>query len=175
MVPDTGEITVKIGRGGQRKGHGGNTVVVAGQNKLTAGGGERGFGSNGGRGWSGGGGCGDAHKMGTGGRGGSNGGDGEPGNRGKGGYGNHVSGGRGSGAVLPSIPGLVLAPGRAGEPKASTSYSMDGGGGGGVTVNKQPEWRGKGERISYYLEGYGAGARGGYWGAANDGIVVIFG
>ena len=128
--------------------------MSAGQNTLIASGGEWGdhgrrvhyglpvrVGRQGaGRCWSGGGGYG----SGRGGRGGSNGEDGEAGT------GDHTApGGRGSGAVeLPRIPGLSLAPGRGGEPDGGC-----GGGGGGVTVNRGPEWT-----DTNCGEGYGGGS-----------------
>ena len=63
--------------------------------------------------------------------------------------------------VLPSIPGLLLAPGRGGEPDG-----RDGGGAGGVTGNAEPEWKDKNSG-----EGFGAGG-GSHFGT--DGVVVIF-
>ena len=130
-MPDTGQITVNIGQGGWVD-NGGDTVVEAGQDRLTARGGEVGI-VDGAEGWSGGGG--GLVLEGRAGRGGSNGGDGEA---------EIDTGclrGRGSGAVLPSIPGFVLAPGRGGEPD-------DGQNGGGgywerrARVGRQEVWRG---------------------------------
>ena len=65
------------------------------------------------------------------------------------------------GLLLPSIPGLVLAPGRGGKPNA-----WGGGGDGGVTGNAEPEWKDKNSG-----EGFGAGG-GSHFGT--DGVVVIF-
>ena len=128
---------------------GGDTVVEAGQERLTARGGEGG-GRDGGSGWSGGGG--------GGGRGGSNGGDGMAGD----GV-NMRRGGRGSGAELPPIPGLTLAPGRGGQPRGGY-----GGGGGGVLVDGRNPVRAE---DTLAREGYGVGG-GHYDGIA--GIVVIY-
>ena len=177
MVPDTGLISVNIGRGGSygdRNYDGGDTVVEAGwagrRVLLRARGGtsRRGkalyvYGWRGGCGWSGGGGCRTGER---GGRGGSNGSDGEaatgnpidP-------YSGFSKGGWGKGAVvLPSIPGLVLTPGWGGE-----SLSFFGGGGGGVSGNAEPEWRDE-----TCGEGYGAGGGGviGSWDGSDEVVVI---
>ena len=57
FVPESGLISVNIGRGGGYGYNGGDTVVEAGEVSLTAEGGEAGS-LGGGRGWSGGGGYG---------------------------------------------------------------------------------------------------------------------
>ena len=162
-MPATGKIAVDIGRGGTNwslpKGRGGRTVVQAGWKTLRAEGGNPplAFGPTGGCGWSGGGGF----SFVKGGPGGSNGHDGVCGN------GDSIlekgEGGRGSRAILPtSIPGLVLAPGRAGEP----SHECGGGGGRVILNDFQSRFR------SGCGEGYGAG--GGGYQNGNDGIVVIY-
>ena len=157
LVPESGLISVTIGRGELPGRNGGETVVEAGKHRLRAAGGERGGGGHGG-GWSGGGGSGV-----EGGRGGNNGGDGHAGT-GTGVWKKLVEGGGpGSRAVLPHIPSLILAPGRPGEPE-----QMWGGGGGGVVVNNEPEWID--QRSG---EGYGVGGGGGEQ-LGGDGVVIFF-
>ena len=73
-------------------------------------------------------------------------------------------GGRGSGAELPRIPGLTLAPGRGGEPRGNC-----GGGGGGVVVDGRNPVRWENTLAG---EGYGAG--GGSYCNGISGIVVIY-
>ena len=156
VVPDSGEISVKIGRSRRsRLGGFGHPSIVVAEKSLIAGGGEVRNG-DGGSGWSGGGGNGIDQAEG-GGRGGSNGGDGEAGTD----YCYTSPGGRGSGAALPHIPGLTLAPGRPGEPRGGR-----GGGGGGVTVNGGP-----GRRDQHCGEGFGAG---GCDNEGTSGVVIIY-
>ena len=73
-------------------------------------------------------------------------------------------GGRGSGAGLPLIPGLRLAPGRPGQ-----SDGLAGGGGGGVTVNGYPVRK----HSTNVGEGFGGGG-GGSELIGNGGVVIIY-
>ena len=187
VVPDSGQLLVQIGKGNKQL-NGDDTVigfVESGWWKrevklLTAEGGKWGnYGSGEFRaaGWSGGGGWG----KGGGGFGGYNGSDGEAGlevnyyvsvherNRERTGR-----GGRGSGAMLPRIPGLSVTPGRPGEPDGGR-----GGGGGGVLINGEPEredvfraWDGLG--INWDGEGYGAGGGGGGSRQGVVGVAIIY-
>ena len=75
-----------------------------------------------------------------------------------------AGGGVGSGAVLPTVPGLQLAAGRGGEPRGEF-----GGGGGGVLVDGAPE-----REDEHCGEGFGGGGGGHEDVNGNDGVVVIF-
>ena len=80
-------------------------------------------------------------------------------------------GGRGSGAALPRIPGLTLAPGRGGQPNI-----WKAGGGGGVTVNgePEPEWRAEQSCCGQGFGG-GVGGRKRTNQVGGNGIVIIYG